>query len=53
MQQYRITLWQNNKKYSYVMGTTDINDYLSTLKKLHDRVLVDKVENGMTNNKLR
>lgn len=47
MQQYRITLWHNNKKYSYVMGTNNIEKYLSTLKQQHDRVLVDKLDYSM------
>ena len=40
MQQYLITVWDDGKKYSYVMGTTNIADYKKTLNKQYNRYTV-------------
>lgn len=40
MKQYLITVWEDGGKYSYLMGTTNIEDYKNTLKKQYDRFTV-------------
>lgn len=40
MKQYLITVWEDGGKYSYLMGTTDIEDYKKTLKRNYDRFTV-------------
>lgn len=42
MNQYLITVWSIDGKYSYLMGSTDIESYKNTLKDMYDRFTVEE-----------
>lgn len=44
MNQYLITVWSVDGKYSYLMGTTDIEGYKKTLREMYDRFTVEERE---------
>lgn len=44
MKQYRITVWGNyneNKKYCYVVGLSDLDNYKQHLKTLYNRFTIE------------
>ena len=42
MQQYLITVWEDGRKWSYLMGSTNIEAYKKHLKEKHNRILVEE-----------
>jgi hypothetical protein len=42
MNQYLITVWSIDGKYSYLMGSTDIESYKKTLRDMYDRFTVEE-----------